>query len=73
MIDFLLKLIISSIAVAGRAPPEPYYGRYIGEFTNFAHGIKVSSHLCFIVCLLCFIGGFHFIKIEMNSEMITVT
>ncbi|KRK04151.1 uncharacterized protein Dyak_GE10397, isoform C [Drosophila yakuba] len=25
---------------AGRAPPEPYYGRYIGDFTNFAHGIK---------------------------------
>ncbi|KAH8374669.1 hypothetical protein KR200_003355, partial [Drosophila serrata] len=25
---------------AGRAPPEPYYGSYVGEFTNFAHGIK---------------------------------
>ncbi|XP_064550220.1 protein Skeletor, isoforms B/C isoform X1 [Drosophila montana] len=25
---------------AGRAPPEPYFGRYIGQFTNFAHGIK---------------------------------
>ncbi|BFF91520.1 protein Skeletor [Drosophila madeirensis] len=25
---------------ARRAPPEPYYGRYIGDFTNFAHGIK---------------------------------
>uniref|UniRef100_A0A1I8PS48 DOMON domain-containing protein n=1 Tax=Stomoxys calcitrans TaxID=35570 RepID=A0A1I8PS48_STOCA len=24
----------------GRAPPEPYYGRFIGQFTNFAHGIK---------------------------------
>lgn len=25
-----------------RAPPEPYYGRYVGIFTDFAHGIKVS-------------------------------
>ncbi|XP_061394704.1 protein Skeletor, isoforms B/C [Musca vetustissima] len=24
----------------GRAPPEPYYGRFIGNFTNFAHGIN---------------------------------
>ncbi|KAM8703020.1 hypothetical protein ACLKA7_005376 [Drosophila subpalustris] len=29
---------------AGRAPPEPYYGRYIGQFTNFAHGIKGSIY-----------------------------
>lgn len=26
-----------------RAPLEPYYGRYIGPFTEFAHKIKVSS------------------------------
>ncbi|XP_030369637.1 protein Skeletor, isoforms B/C isoform X2 [Scaptodrosophila lebanonensis] len=29
---------------AGRAPPEPYYGRYIGQFSNFAHGIKGSIY-----------------------------
>ncbi|ALC47592.1 CG34355 [Drosophila busckii] len=29
---------------AGRAPPEPYYGRFIGQFTNFAHGIKGSIY-----------------------------
>lgn len=23
-------------------PPEPYYGREIGTFTDFAHGVKVS-------------------------------
>ncbi|XP_075145632.1 protein Skeletor, isoforms B/C [Haematobia irritans] len=28
----------------GRAPPEPYYGRFIGDFTNFAHGIKGSIY-----------------------------
>ncbi|XP_065354155.1 protein Skeletor, isoforms B/C isoform X2 [Calliphora vicina] len=28
----------------GRAPPEPYYGRFIGQFTNFAHGIKGSIY-----------------------------
>uniref|UniRef100_A0A1A9ZUP0 DM13 domain-containing protein n=1 Tax=Glossina pallidipes TaxID=7398 RepID=A0A1A9ZUP0_GLOPL len=28
----------------GRAPPEPYYGRYVGQFTNFAHGIKGSVY-----------------------------
>ncbi|XP_073818212.1 protein Skeletor, isoforms B/C [Musca autumnalis] len=28
----------------GRAPPEPYYGRFIGQFTNFAHGIKGSVY-----------------------------
>ena len=32
----------------GRAPPEPYYGRFIGKFTNFAHGIKVSRKPAFI-------------------------
>lgn len=32
------------IPADGRAPPEPYYGRFIGQFTNFAHGIKVSCH-----------------------------
>lgn len=26
----------------GRAPLEPYYGRYIGNFTEFAHKIKVN-------------------------------
>lgn len=26
----------------GRAPLEPYYGRYIGPFTEFAHKIKVQ-------------------------------
>lgn len=29
------------IAANGRAPLEPYYGRYIGNFTEFAHKIKV--------------------------------
>ncbi len=24
-------------------PPEPYYGREIGTFAEFAHGIKVCS------------------------------
>lgn len=31
-----------SAAVDCRAPVEPYYGRYIGPFTEFAHGITVS-------------------------------
>ncbi|XP_017488069.1 PREDICTED: protein Skeletor, isoforms B/C-like [Rhagoletis zephyria] len=31
---------ITMVTASGRAPPEPYYGRYIGQFTNFAHGIR---------------------------------
>ncbi|XP_067619466.1 protein Skeletor, isoforms B/C [Eurosta solidaginis] len=34
----LLSCIVQN--ASGRAPPEPYYGRSIGQFTNFAHGIK---------------------------------
>jgi hypothetical protein len=30
------------IGINARAPPEPYYGRLIGSFTEFAHGIKVK-------------------------------
>jgi len=30
------------IGINARAPPEPYYGRIIGSFTEFAHGIKVK-------------------------------
>jgi hypothetical protein len=26
-------------------PPEPYYGKEIGAFTEFAHGIRVSFAL----------------------------
>ena len=29
--------------INARAPPEPYYGRLIGSFTEFAHGIKVKA------------------------------
>lgn len=31
--------------INARAPPEPYYGRAIGQFTDFAHGIKVRIML----------------------------
>ncbi|XP_053947186.1 protein Skeletor, isoforms B/C [Anastrepha ludens] len=34
----LLSCLVQN--ASGRAPPEPYYGRYIGQFTNFAHGIR---------------------------------
>lgn len=37
-----LKLFIIFIGINARAPPEPYYGRLIGNFTEFAHGIKVT-------------------------------
>ncbi|KAI9579129.1 hypothetical protein GQX74_014746 [Glossina fuscipes] len=36
--------VVSQRLSYGRAPPEPYYGRYVGQFTNFAHGIKGSVY-----------------------------
>lgn len=36
----------------GRAPLEPYYGRFIGNFTEFAHKIKV--HISLLHCLVRF-------------------
>lgn len=30
------------LGINARAPPEPYYGKEIGLFTDFAHGIKVN-------------------------------
>lgn len=41
MISKLMSSIFN-ITVEGARPPEPYYGREIGSFTDFAHGIKVS-------------------------------
>lgn len=32
----------NTFSAKGRAPLEPYYGRYIGPFTEFAHKIKVQ-------------------------------
>lgn len=34
-------------------PPEPYYGREIGKFTEFAHGIRVSEFINFHVLFNC--------------------
>lgn len=34
------------IGINARAPPEPYYGRTIGQFTDFAHGIRVKMMSC---------------------------
>lgn len=39
----LIAFSLISIAFGAR-PPEPYYGRYIGQFSNFAHGIKGSIY-----------------------------
>lgn len=39
----LKMLIFCFSGINARAPPEPYYGRTIGQFTDFAHGIKVTS------------------------------
>ncbi|KAG5670982.1 hypothetical protein PVAND_001209 [Polypedilum vanderplanki] len=43
--DFFIVVLltlstIENNGINARAPPEPYYGRYIGTFTEFAHGIK---------------------------------
>lgn len=35
---FIMSFILTA---NGRAPLEPYYGRYIGNFTEFAHKIMV--------------------------------
>lgn len=32
------------ILILAKAPTEPYFGRFIGPLTQFAHGIKVSNH-----------------------------
>ncbi|XP_055306953.1 protein Skeletor, isoforms B/C isoform X1 [Sitodiplosis mosellana] len=40
---YIIGLIFATICIShanGRAPLEPYYGRYIGNFTEFAHKIK---------------------------------
>lgn len=29
--------------INARAPPENYFGRTIGQFTDFAHGIRVRN------------------------------
>ncbi|CRL05403.1 CLUMA_CG018002, isoform B [Clunio marinus] len=39
-IGLLMVSSIKNIGINARAPPEPYYGRTIGQFTDFAHGIK---------------------------------
>lgn len=44
---------ISKCAVCSRAPLEPYYGRFIGPLTQFAHGIKVSSIYWIFECRNC--------------------
>uniref|UniRef100_A0A182ISD3 DOMON domain-containing protein n=1 Tax=Anopheles atroparvus TaxID=41427 RepID=A0A182ISD3_ANOAO len=36
----LVLLLLHTVKVDGRAPKEPYYGREIGQLTNFGHGIK---------------------------------
>ncbi|XP_037808737.1 protein Skeletor, isoforms B/C isoform X1 [Lucilia sericata] len=41
---FVVTLSCCVNSAHGRAPPEPYYGRFIGQFTNFAHGIKGSIY-----------------------------
>jgi hypothetical protein len=32
-------------------PPEPYYGRLIGHFTEYAHGVKVNFDFLMGFCL----------------------
>lgn len=40
---FIMSFILTA---NGRAPLEPYYGRYIGNFTEFAHKIMVRLSFC---------------------------
>lgn len=40
---FIMSFILTA---NGRAPLEPYYGRYIGNFTEFAHKIMVRVFFC---------------------------
>lgn len=42
MILIFPPLFPNLLLAKGRAPLEPYYGRYIGPFTEFAHKIKVK-------------------------------
>lgn len=42
-------LVIFLLPANGRAPLEPYYGRYIGNFTEFAHKIKVCLSLDYYI------------------------
>uniref|UniRef100_A0A182N6X1 DM13 domain-containing protein n=1 Tax=Anopheles dirus TaxID=7168 RepID=A0A182N6X1_9DIPT len=39
-VKIVVSLLSFSIPVDSRAPKEPYYGREIGQLTNFGHGIK---------------------------------
>lgn len=43
MILISFPLFQNMLLAKGRAPLEPYYGRYIGPFTEFAHKIKVEE------------------------------
>lgn len=42
---FNILLSILFLANARGAPMEPYYGRLIGDFVEFAHKIKVSWYM----------------------------
>lgn len=43
--DFTCYICISYFTANGRAPIEPYFGRLIGPFVEFAHHIKVCDSL----------------------------
>jgi hypothetical protein len=38
-------VFFAGIFIHARAPPENYYGRFIGTFTEFAHGIQVTMEI----------------------------
>lgn len=41
----MFLFLFKKFTVNSRAPLEPYYGRYIGPFTEFGHKIKVTITL----------------------------
>lgn len=56
----------------GRAPLEPYYGRLIGPFTEFAHKIKVH---CYWYCSLFLFSLFFFLSrnpYQIQAEIISI-
>ncbi|XP_050068770.1 protein Skeletor, isoforms B/C-like isoform X2 [Anopheles maculipalpis] len=52
----LVLVLLHTVEVDCRAPKEPYYGREIGQLTNFGHGIK--GHVFAVDESTLFVKGF---------------
>ncbi|XP_035890719.1 protein Skeletor, isoforms B/C isoform X2 [Anopheles stephensi] len=52
----LVLVLLQTVKVDCRAPKEPYYGREIGQLTNFGHGIK--GHVFAVDESTLFVKGF---------------